>query len=942
MKFAVGSLVSARGREWVVLPESKDHRDLLILRPLIGTEDEVTGIYLPLEKVEPAQFSPPDPSGDLGNHRSCSLLRDAVRLGFRSGAGPFRSLAGIAVDPRPYQLVPLLVALRLDPVRLLISDDVGIGKTVEALLIARELLDRGEIRRIAVLCPPHLAEQWQRAMVGQFHIDVVAVLPGTAGRLEREAGLSPHQSLFEHYPHVVISLDFIKSDRRRHEFLRTCAEFVIVDEAHTCTLGLGRGSQQRHELLKGLAKDPTRHIVLVTATPHSGKEESFRSLLTLIVPDFHALPTDLSGEENRSHRERIAEHFIQRRRGDLKEYLDSKTPFPERDIAEEHYPLAKEYRRFFDRVLAYCREWVVDPKLDKRRQRVRWWSALALLRSIASSPMAAAATLRTRASSADTDTPEEADEVGRRTVLDLDDETTEGTDVPPGSECEEPEAMDERARLLRLAREVEELAGTKDSKLKYAGDMVEKLLKDGFSPILFCRFIPTVEYIAAALRQRLGRQVEVAGITGLLPPEERERRVSALGKHPRRVLVCTDCLSEGINLQDHFDSVIHYDLSWNPTRHEQREGRVDRYGQPKPRVRTVTYYGADNPVDGIVLQVLLRKHKAIHSTLGITVPVPMDTNVVVEAIFESLLMREDTGSQMLLFDVLEPQRRELEIQWNAAVEREKKSRTIYAQRSIRVEDVAREVTEVRRALGDDGTVESFTIDALKAAGATVSKNGVYEVSLTGTPRSLREALGLEDEDAIKIAFRDPLPCDAIRVNRTHPVVAGVADFVWKLALDPLAKGPARRCGTVRTRRVEKRTTVLLLRVRFDLVTTGADRSERQLLAEDTMLTGFRGSPEEADWLSSEALEGLLDATPDANTPPEAARSQVQRILDRFQVLSPTIELAARRQAEHLLDAHRRVRQAARLGVRALRVAPHLPPDVLGVFVLLPLAGGGGA
>ena len=121
MGFAVGSLVKARGRDWVVLPESED--DMLVLRPLGGTEDEVTGIFLPLENVRSAEFDLPDPALN-GDYRSCRLLRDAVRLGFRSSAGPFRSFAQIAVEPRPYQLVPLLMALKMDTVRLLIADDV--------------------------------------------------------------------------------------------------------------------------------------------------------------------------------------------------------------------------------------------------------------------------------------------------------------------------------------------------------------------------------------------------------------------------------------------------------------------------------------------------------------------------------------------------------------------------------------------------------------------------------------------------------------------------------------------------------------------------------------------------------------------------------------------------------------------------------------------------
>src|SRR3954454_22968952 len=141
----VVSLVSARGREWLVLPES-EQPDLLVLKPLGATDDEITGILPALEEVSSATFAPPNPA-TAGDARSAGLLRDALRLGIRSSAGPFRSFGRIAVDPRPYQLVPLLMALPMDPVRLLIADDVGIGKTVEAALIARELLDQGTASR---------------------------------------------------------------------------------------------------------------------------------------------------------------------------------------------------------------------------------------------------------------------------------------------------------------------------------------------------------------------------------------------------------------------------------------------------------------------------------------------------------------------------------------------------------------------------------------------------------------------------------------------------------------------------------------------------------------------------------------------------------------------------------------------------------------------------
>lgn len=141
--FTPGTLVRARDREWVVLPESA--ADFLVLRPLGGSDDDVAGVFPSLEPVHAASFPPPTVA-DLGDHASARLLRDALRIGFRSSAGPFRSLARIAVQPRSYQLVPLMMAVRQETVRLLICDDVGIGKTVEAGLVAAELLATGQAR----------------------------------------------------------------------------------------------------------------------------------------------------------------------------------------------------------------------------------------------------------------------------------------------------------------------------------------------------------------------------------------------------------------------------------------------------------------------------------------------------------------------------------------------------------------------------------------------------------------------------------------------------------------------------------------------------------------------------------------------------------------------------------------------------------------------------
>lgn len=935
MTFAVGSLVKARGREWVVLPESAT--DLLVLRPLGGTEDEVTGIYLPLEPVEPAMFTLPDPS-QPGDFRSCRMLRDAVRLGFRSSAGPFRAFGHIAVEPRPYQLVPLLMALKLDPVRLLIADDVGIGKTIEAGLIARELLDRGEIARLAVLCSPQLAPQWQYELRDKFHVDAEIVLPGTVTRLERHCRLN--QSIFDLYPHVIVSTDFIKADRRRDEFLRACPEMVIVDEAHTCVYGYDNhgGRHQRYQLLTQLAARQERHLLLVTATPHSGNEAAFRSLLSMLRPEFASLPDDLSGRDNEPHRRRLAAHFVQRRRADMRHYLESDTIFPEREEAEETYRLSPDYKRLFERVLAYARETVRDTSGTLHRQRVRWWSALALLRALASSPAAAGATLRTRAASADTATAAEADELGRHTVLDLQlDESVESLDLTPGSDLGEATEEEQRTRrrLLDMAREAERLLGAKDEKLKKVISLIEALRRDGFHPIVFCRFISTAEYVAEELRKKL-RGVEVIAVTGTLPPDERDERVAQLARAEARVLVCTDCLSEGINLQEHFDAVVHYDLSWNPTRHEQREGRVDRYGQPRRTVRVLTFYGTDNQIDGIVLDVLIRKHKTIRNSLGISVPVPVDTNQVVEAIFEGLLLRGSSGTtaeQMLLFEeFFTPRREDLYSKWDAATEREKRSRTMFAQETIKVDEVAGELHAVWAAIGSSLNVAAFTHDALRAHGAVIAADG--RINLTEVPRALREAMRAEGE-TFTARFDLPVKDGEIYLNRTHPLVEGLATYVMDTALDPLGHSMARRCGVVRTSRVQRRTTLLLVRFRYHILIR-RDEHETPLLAEDCQVLAFAGAPQSATWLDDDTAEALLDVTPEANITPQQASDFVRRVIDGFAALQPHLEQAAIARGNALLEAHRRVRTASRMHGVSYRVEAQLPPDVLGIYVYLPI------
>ncbi len=958
--FAPGSLVRCRNREWVVLPSADP--DLLLLRPLGGAESAVTGIHLPLSRalgidgVESANFPPPNP--DLaGDVVSGQLLRDATRLSFRSGAGPFRSLGRITVRPRPFQIVPLLMALRLDPVRLLIADDVGIGKTIEAALIARELLDRGEARRLAVVCPPHLCEQWQRELAEKFALHAVVIRSGTIAQLER--ALPPGDvSVFEHYPAMVVSIDFVKSDRRRDSFLRGCPDLVIADEVHTAArAGGGEVAQQRHELLRALADDAGRHLLLLTATPHSGVVDAFRSLLELLDPSFAKIELEHPSE---AERRRLARHFVQRRRADVQRWLgqDDVTPFPSRDAREITYSLARspEYRSLFEDIYAFARELVRDPVETTWRQRVRYWTALALLRCVMSSPAAAEATLRARVGRiAEREGRESAvdDRYLANYVLDLGDNEAP-QDFDPTPVLEEGEAalpQNERQRLQNFARRAAKLRGEADPKAAAVAAEVAGLLRVGYHPIIYCRYIATADYLAEELSRQLKREfprLHAISVTGANSEEEREQRIAELSQSPVRLLVATDCLSEGINLQAAFDAVLHYDLPWNPNRLEQREGRVDRYGQPAAVVRTTLIYGVDNPIDEAVLNVLLRKAKRIQHDLGIYVPLPVDSASVVETVVRSLF-QERVEQQTFLEDVPVIDVAGMHRDWDRAAEREKISRSRFAQHAIKPEEVAQELYASDAILGNPATVAAFVRAACERLGAALVKDEggrmkdedhIIRIALGDLPQSVRARLSKDegrrmDEDRTGPDLHPSFSLHPSSLSRTHPLTEALAEYILDLGLEGSAPLVVSRCGALRTAQVERRTTLLLLRLRLLIEVAG---QSMPTLAEELIVAGFAGRPGNLTWLDEAAARALLDSAEPAGNLAAAQRDEALRqSLDWMPELEADLNAIAQARSVALLDAHRRVRQVTRTG--RVSVRPHLPLDLLGLYVLLPVPKG---
>lgn len=912
--FSPGDLVFARGREWVTLPSPEN--GWLCLRPLSGGEADVQLICPDLERepVRAAHFSLPE-SHELATQSAARLLSEALRLSLRRGAGPFRSAGRLSFEPRAYQLVPLLMALRLPTVRLMIADDVGIGKTIEAGLIVRELIDRGEVDSFSVLCPPHLVEQWTGELVAKFDLDAVAVTASSAARLER--GLPASQTIFDTHPFTVVSLDYIKADKRRESFARACPNLVVVDEAHACVGTHHQGRQQRFELLGRLAEDSARHLILLTATPHSGDEAAFDRLLALLDPKFSAESLD-----DEASRIRLARHFVQRRRIDItgREWGEDRV-FPTHKTAERSYKLDAEHQAFHDAVLDYCFGVVEGAGTDRQQRRLAFWGTLALMRCVGSSPAAAISALRNRMA-ADEDRLEEQ-------VFD-DEAEADAVDVEPAS------GLDGAGPLAALLRQAERLAKTRDPKVDATIQVLKPLIAEGANPVIFCRFIATADHVAAGLRKAFPK-LRIDVVTGALAAEERRSRVEDMAGAEQRLLVATDCLSEGINLQNLFDTVIHYDLSWNPTRHQQREGRVDRFGQPAPQVRSVLIYSPDSAIDGAVLEVILRKAEAIRKATGVTVPLPEDRGAVTGALMNAVLLHKGRTAQLSLDLGLTTDAATVEGRWRDAEEGESRSRARFAQNAIKPAEVAPEWQRWRELLGGPAEVRRFVERAMSRLDAPLENGtgGTARAHLGALPSVVAERLAARGlEGSVRLAFEEPAPAGANMIVRNHPLPATLAEALLESALSPGAGTlqPLGRTGAWPAPVVKVMTTVVLVRLRYKLIVHG--RRERLLLVEEAGAAAFEGTSE-TPCAVGEAARNLLEAEAGGNLADVARSRMIDQARHRVgALLGTSIAEYSRQRAEALSKDHAKVR-AAGINIPRVTIEPVLPADVIGLFVMTP-------
>jgi len=923
-QFQTGDLVKAREREWIVL--GKPGEGLMRVRPLSGSEEDAIVIATALERtpVQPATFDPPS-SDQLDTQDAARMLADALRLSLRRGAGPFRSAAHLGVEPRAYQLVPLLMAMRLEVKRLLIADDVGIGKTIEAGMILREMLDRSEIERFAVLCPPHLVDQWVGELAEKFDIDAVAVTSSRARSLER--GLAPGDTIFAVHPFTVVSLDYIKADSRRASFAQTCPEFVIVDEAHTCVGSNENGTHQRFALLESLAEKAGRHLLLLTATPHSGNQDAYARLLSLLHSDLNGGPDVPDANAVERYRRRLAQHFVQRRRPDIADKWGEARAFAIPMKKDAPYALTGNFQNFQEDVLEYCVG--VATRVDgEKARRLAFWGTLALMRCVGSSPAAALSALRNRIGGmAEQDALEPI-------LFDSDEGDFADTDLEPATALDTEEVAELRTLITKAERLVDSF--DKDPKVLELTRWVTYLTKEkGARPVVFCRFINTAEAVGAAL-QSVFKKHKVEVVTGRLTPEERRLRVEALEEYPDRILVATDCLSEGINLQRLFNAVIHYDLNWNPTRHQQRDGRVDRFGQQATEVWSVMMFGENSIIDGAVIKVIKEKMERIQKETGVVVPVPEDSASVSNALMQAMLLHSSRPRAQGMFDFGDAAVK-LDDQWKNAEEDARRSQTRYAQSALKPEEVLPEWHRLRALLGGPEEVSRFTRRALLRIDKPLGEQGSYwRVHYDDMPQQLRERLAARRLTGTRlIGFEDNLPPEVAHVGRTHPLVALLAETMAEGALDPASvegKVALGRAGAWRTRAVDTLTTVSLLRLRFKLTTSG----RRTLLAEEATALAFSPAATEAFVLGADAL-ALLEADASGNIEPSVIARQIDAALTRLEGYQYAIAAYASARAAQLSEDHDRVKAATRGEGVTTEVEPVLPADVIGLYVLVPEA-----
>ena len=581
---------------------------------LTSVEDDGLGEELQVVwEIEPGarvleRATLPDPTEGFNEAHRLDAFLDAVRWGAVASAdvqhlnAPFRS----GIDIEDYQLDPVVRALSMPRVSLLIADDVGLGKTIEAGLVVQELMLRHRARSVLVVCPAGLQIQWRDQMRDKFGLDFRIVNSDLMKDLRRRRGL--HVNPWTHFPRLITSVDFLKRERPMR-LMRDALpatgdaayprkfDLLIVDEAHNVAPA-GRGEialdSLRTQAIRTLSPH-FEHKLFLTATPHNGYTESFAALLELLDDQrFHrGIPPDPVQKEA---------VMVRRLKSELPPDDLGRPRFPKRELIALEVPYSDAEKQAHEALRKYTE--LRRAGAEEGAEKFATEFVLKLLKKrLFSCPEAFLLTLEkhieTASGAKKKQKPSRKPSIGllRRELIGAEEDSEDDTRYEEGLQ----DAVGTSTRALReLSAEERELleqmrgwaqkaSGRADEKAKKLIAWLTEHLKPN-DKWTNERVIIFTEY--RATQNWLQQQLAAAGFTkggrletlyGGMPTEDREKVKAAFQAAPSvssvRILLATDAASEGIDLQNHCSRLIHYEIPWNPNRMEQRNGRVDRHGQ---------------------------------------------------------------------------------------------------------------------------------------------------------------------------------------------------------------------------------------------------------------------------------------------------------------------------------------------------------------------------
>ncbi|MCG2791680.1 MAG: DEAD/DEAH box helicase [Actinomycetia bacterium] len=742
-QFKTGQIVEIRKRLWRI---DSIYKNELTATSIDSINNFQKRFYTPFEDIKIADMKLPsfDKIGELSKQK---LLINAYRISLIHGSSPLLSLQRSTVIPVNFQLVPVVMALNSPRVRLLIADDVGLGKTIEAGLIINELIARQLVKRILIICPANLREQWQEALSIFFKLDFDIISSLHRKYLEKSLpiGLSP----WEYFPKLITSVDYAKTKANKNEILNHDWDLILIDEAHLCArphLSSNYSTtMQRWELLKAVYPK-TKHLLLLTATPHNGYTDSFSSLIKAL--DIQA---DSDSNLNFIDRAKAKKHVCQRRRIDVEKWLADErsnfNPFPKRDKKEIHIKSLSIHEVKIYKKLNYYGQEIMKLIDVKNVRYIAQFTILHFLKRSLSSPYALKKSLINRINKLKiiNDEPELKINDIRTLITEIDNFeniTSEEAYLRFERTTISQQVSELEIKILtEIYNEVKRVKPSNDTKyIKLIKEIIPELFNYANKIIIFTRYKDTLDY----LQTNLGKDMpntKILSIFGVMNAAQRKEVFSKFEEAEKAILIATDCISEGMNLQYLCSQVIHYELPWNPNRLEQRNGRVDRFGQPEKEVHLRTII-VDGTLDENILEKIIERSDHIREEFGFSPPFFNNESDIIKYLVnvgkipytrnkKGEIKRET--SQLSIFDI-NTEKEELKQNSNAVNKEDLeeeilfnqqitkiKNESFYGQTDIRLPDIEKKLKQTENTFGKKEEIEKFIRSGLQLFGCSIQK-----------------------------------------------------------------------------------------------------------------------------------------------------------------------------------------------------------------------------